>query len=211
MALEGKIRERDGKLYVEYARTLENEPVRLTMLWRVIESYSNKYNMHRPEAGFHARGEGSGNWSVTSAGNVAAGRVVTEPNASIVEEVPVAQPSAGGKQVRWHEGRWEKLMAKGWIPAGEGKPAAAKAPRASRKAKEPTVDVYRVESEIENASGPTGRWKVTDTFGTLKEAKDTIAWRKSQGGNSRLASSSGKKTPAQLDAEIAAAIAAGDD
>lgn len=47
---------------------------------------------------------------------------------------------------------------------------------------------FLVESETRNASGPTGQWKVTDRFATRKEAEDTAAWRRRQGGNSRVRS-----------------------
>ena len=78
-----------------------------------------------------------------------------------------------------------------------------------RTAKQPAVEIFRVEQEIENASGPTGEWKVTDTFGTLAEAKSTVAWLKSHGGNARVVQS-GTRTAAQLDAEIAEALAMSD-
>lgn len=72
---------------------------------------------------------------------------------------------------------------------------------AKRTYEAPAVDIYRVEREIEDASGPTGKWKVTDTFGTYPEAAETVEWVRRHGGRARLVSL-GRKTTAQLDAEI---------
>ena len=44
-----------------------------------------------------------------------------------------AAPKSGGKPTRWNDGRWEKLTAKGWVSAGDGAAATAKAPRAGKK------------------------------------------------------------------------------
>lgn len=45
---------------------------------------------------------------------------------------------------------------------------------------------FLVESEIENASGPTGQWKVTDRLPTKAAADKIAAWHRSMGGNSRV-------------------------
>ncbi len=80
-------------------------------------------------------------------------------------------------------------------------------PRRRGKSKPKTaVEIFRVEREIEDASGPTGKWKVTDTFGTRREAEGTADWVRRHGGRARVASL-GRKTPAQLDAEIAEILA----
>lgn len=98
MAIEGKIKNRDGKLYVVYATTLSTE-----------------------------------------AGNVTTGRVTAEKEATFVEESPVLPPTAGGKKLRWNsdrgEGRWEKLMASGWVAAGEGKASTPTTAKPKRKTK----------------------------------------------------------------------------
>ncbi len=54
---------------------------------------------------------------------------------------------------------------------------------------------FLVESEIENASGPTGMWKVTDRVPTLDEATKIAAWRRAGGGNSRVRSHMTKDNP----------------
>ncbi len=136
MAIEGKLKTRDGKLYVVYATTLSTEPVRRTLWWKVIESYSPRYyNGHRPSEGDTATARtGEPGWT-TSAGNVHTGRVTNENDATFVEESPVLPPKvAGTRKLRWNsdrgEGRWEKLMATGWQPAGEGVAETPKVPRA---------------------------------------------------------------------------------
>lgn len=70
---------------------------------------------------------------------------------------------------------------------------------------------FRVEQEIENASGPTGTWKVVGTFKTREEAVKDVRWRNGHGGNARLAhltkrAHAGKKTDKDLDREIADAV-----
>lgn len=122
MTIEGRIRHRNGKMFVVYTTTLSSEPRRLIRWWRVIEPYSNRYSMARPEDGdlaTHTSGAGAV-WN-TSNRNGSTGRVEVEDQATL-EEVGVEPPRSGGKQLRWNDGRWEKLMAKGWIPAGEGGP-----------------------------------------------------------------------------------------
>jgi hypothetical protein len=122
MAMEGKIKDRNGKLYVLYATTLSDEPIRHYIWWRVIESYSNKYNAYRPEDGDTATYSHSGSWN-THNRNGSTGRVVTgdgKAQAELVETTVVEPPKTRGKELRWNNGRWEKLMASGWVPTGEG-------------------------------------------------------------------------------------------
>ena len=45
-------------------------------------------------------------------------------NAEKVDRVAIPPPTVGKREIRWRDGRWEKLMAKGWVPAGEGKTKA---------------------------------------------------------------------------------------
>ena len=136
MSMEGKLVERDGKLYVVYASTDYSRPSRTVLWWRVVQSTGNPYSAQRPSAGDSARSTGYGGSWTTSGGNGSSGSVSTgdgRTQAEFREEVPVLPPNARGKELRWHDGRWEKLMARGWEPAGEGKPAAAKAPRAATR------------------------------------------------------------------------------
>ena len=119
MALEGKIKNRNGQLYVLYTTTLSSEPRRLYKWYRVTGSYSNRYGNARPADGDRATYAGTGQWSTTD-GNGSTGRVETEDNATI-EEVGVEPPPSRGKDLRWHDGQWEKLMKSGWVAAGEGR------------------------------------------------------------------------------------------
>lgn len=152
--IEGKIRHRDGKMFVVYTTTLSTEPRRRIMWWKVIEAYSNKYNMNRPEDGFTARHEsGAGNhWTVSGRDNAAAGRVVVEDQAD-VQEVNVDPPRSGGKQLRWRDGQWEKLMAKGWVPAGEGGSGDPNRPNAPKPPRKRSAKQLQAEIDAELAGG----------------------------------------------------------
>lgn len=141
--MEGKITERGGKLYVLYTSNEYTEPCRQHIWWRLLETHGTGYG-ERPGAGDIATSTGGGRWATRnptthrSTGFVSIGAGSTE--AEFVERVKVLPPSAGGKQLRWHDGRWEKLGARGWTPAGEGKAKAEKAPRKSKAS--------RLEAEI---------------------------------------------------------------
>lgn len=129
MAMEGTLKSRNGRLYVLYTSDEYNAPFRQYLWWRVLETHGTGYG-ERPEAGDIATSTGGGGWRTRnpsthrSTGSVSTGTGSTQ--AETVERVSLNPPSAGGKELRWHEGRWEKLMAKGWVPAGEGKAKASK-------------------------------------------------------------------------------------
>lgn len=133
--IEGKLEERDGKLYVLYTYDESSEPFRQYMWWRVLETRGTGYG-ERPEAGDIAASSGGGGWrtrnSTThrSTGTVSTGTGSTPAEA--VERVSILPPAAGGKQLRWRDGRWERLLARGWTSAGEGKPKVASGALASR-------------------------------------------------------------------------------
>lgn len=55
--------------------------------------------------------------------------------AELVERDAVPPPVVGRRELRWRDGRWEKLLAKGWVAAGKGKPMAASRVVTSRKSK----------------------------------------------------------------------------
>lgn len=146
MAIQGKIVERDGKLYVHYTYDEYSEPFRQNMLWRILERRREHGGMRVPEVGDAVRSERGGSW----AGN---GSVITGDGstpAEIVERVPIPPPIVPrGKQLRWYDGRWEKLMARGWMPAGEGKIADASGatPRRGTEAKKTRA---QLASEIDD-------------------------------------------------------------
>jgi len=124
MAMQGKIVERNGKLCVHHAFTENEQPFRQNMFWRILERRREHGGMRVPEVGDIVRYDGSGQWS--GRGSVSTGDGSTQGE---IERVPVPPPKVPrGRQVRWYQGQWEKLTARGWVPAGEGKPATDPAP-----------------------------------------------------------------------------------
>jgi hypothetical protein len=129
MAMEGTLKNRNGKLYVLYTSDEYSEPFRQYLWWRVLETRGTGYG-ERPEAEDIATSSGGGEWRTRnpsthrSTGSVSTGTGSTQ--AELVERVSIPPPAAGGKELRWRDGRWEKLMAKGWMPAGEGKAKTSK-------------------------------------------------------------------------------------
>ena len=132
MAMQGKLVERNGALHVLYQTTFETEPVRRSLYWTVKQTTSNPYGHERPAAGDDVRYNSAGSWVVTNrrAGSVSTGDGTTD--AAFVEDAPVPPPTARGKELRWYEGRWQRMSAKGWIDAGEGKAASKPRGRAAR-------------------------------------------------------------------------------
>lgn len=119
--LEGTIEEREGALFVRYETTFEFEPIRRVMLWRVIRTDGNPYHAARPKRGDIARSQGMGVWRTFNAvTNDWTGSVTIDgaAEAEYVEDVEVPAPKVRkGVELRWHRGRWEKLLRKGWVPA----------------------------------------------------------------------------------------------
>jgi hypothetical protein len=133
MAMQGKLVDQNGALHVLYQTTYDAEPVRRSLYWKVLQTTGNPYGRERPAVGDGVRYNGSGSWTVTSrtAGSISTGNGTAD--AAFSEDAPVPPPSARGKELRWYQGRWQRLSAKGWIDAGEGgsKPRSGR----SRKAK----------------------------------------------------------------------------
>jgi hypothetical protein len=169
MAMQGKLVDRNGALHVLYQTTYDAEPVRRSLYWKVLQTTGNPYGRERPAVGDGVRYNGSGSWTVTSrtAGSVSTGNGTAD--AAFIEDAPVPPPSARGKELRWYQGRWQRLSPKGWIDAGEG---SAKKSR-SRDA--------RLGAEI----------------------NETLARK------DHATTKAGERTAAQLDAEIAEALAKG--
>ena len=120
MAMQGKLVDRNGALHVLYQTTFDAEPVRRSLYWKVLQTTGNTYGHERPTAGDSVSYAAAGSWNVTSrkAGSVSTGNGSAE--AAFVEDAPVPPPAARGKGLRWYQGRWQRLSAKGWIDAGEG-------------------------------------------------------------------------------------------
>lgn len=150
MAMEGTLKSRNGKLYVLYTSDEYSEPFRQSIWWRVLETRGTGYG-ERPEAGDIATSSGGGEWRTRnpsthrSTGSVSIGTGSTQ--AETVERVSIPPPTAGGKELRWRDGRWEKLMARGWTPAGEGSPVAKK------KRESKTARLNREIAEALNRNG----------------------------------------------------------
>lgn len=174
--MEGTLKSRDGKLYVLYTSDEYSEPYRQYLWWRVLEIRGTGYGA-RPETGDIATWEGGGGWRTRnpsthrSTGWVATGTGSTL--AETVERISIHPPAAGGKELRWRDGRWEKLLAKGWVPAGEGKSKEAHQTATARKTKR------QLDADIDEAlagSNPHGgsprlsrraKWNLYDKAGRL--------------------------------------------
>jgi len=114
--LTGTIETIGGNMYVKYSTTLDSEPTRKTVWWKIDSVRPHAWSSARrwPETGDEVTSvSGSDEWR-------AAGYAVHFPGdrqAEKVEYEPVPCPKTRGKQARWRDGRWEKLLAKGWVPA----------------------------------------------------------------------------------------------
>lgn len=145
MAIEGTLKARDGKLYVLYTYDESAEPFRQRIWYRVLEMRGTGHG-DRPEAEDIAASAGGGEWRTRNpATHRSTGTVSTgggSARAELVERDVVPPPVVGRKELRWRDGHWEKLLAKGWVAAGEGRPKAASRVVASRKSKR------HIEAEI---------------------------------------------------------------
>lgn len=116
------IKARNGKLFAVYEDKLFSEPTRVRS-WYPINAAERDY----PEivgadvpTFLDDRG---GRVRVRSTGRTLefwmpqGGDTLPE----FTEKEPIAPPPARGKELRYHQGQWERLTARGWAPAGEGK------------------------------------------------------------------------------------------
>jgi hypothetical protein len=151
--MDGTLKSRDGKLYVLYTYDEHSEPFRQHIWYRVLEARGTGYG-ERPEAGNIATSTGGGGWRTRnpstqrSTGSVSTGTGSTQ--AEMVERVSIHPPAVGGKKLRWQDGHWEKLLAKGWAPAGEGKSKEASQAAAPRKTKR------QLDADIDEALAGSG-------------------------------------------------------
>jgi len=112
--LTGQIDKIGEDLYVRYSSTFSNEPTRQTLWWKIDSVSRCPFQVGWPAVGDEVRSSaGAHGWSgagytVHFSGSKEAEKVVREP---------VACPATRGKPARWRDGRWEKLMARGWVPA----------------------------------------------------------------------------------------------
>ena len=117
----GTIRSRDGKLYVVHVTTESDKPVRVILWWEIVSVFRDPYSNRAPVDGDAVEYRGNGAWAAISPGSGGSAKTGDgTTDAVFVEKVDVPPPAARGKELRWHYGRWEKLLAKGWVPAGDG-------------------------------------------------------------------------------------------
>lgn len=118
--LKGKIVSRDGRLFVLYETALENEPTIKFIWWAIESTAGNPYHCSRPLEGDTVTYRGNGQWSAHNSDNQSTGSVYTgagDSEAAHVEYVSAPAPKTRGKEARWYQGRWEKLLKRGWVPA----------------------------------------------------------------------------------------------
>ncbi len=144
MTMTGKIKSRNGKLYVLYIYDEFSEPFRQCIWWRVLEVHRNPYHVADPEPEDEVTHRGGGRWSAGNRYSVVTGQSKGEAE---IERVRVPPPPSRGKELRWNDGRWERLLPKGWVAAGEGDEALAALRRRSAKTKR------QLNDEIEQATG----------------------------------------------------------
>ena len=122
VALEGKIKNRNGKLYVLFV--IRSTPSRYAITcggacssrtatntaWRAPKTATSPYTRTT------AVGTRTTATDLPGARSPATAR--RKPSSS--RQSASNRPRHAAKELRWHEGRWEKLMASGWVPAGEG-------------------------------------------------------------------------------------------
>lgn len=113
--LEGTILKEKDEIFVRYESTFSSEPVLQIIYWKVERTVKDAgaggewpvsgdvVRLNTGDRGWRGRG-----YTVLFDGNGQAARV---------ERKAVPCPPTRGKQARWYMGRWEKLMARGWIPA----------------------------------------------------------------------------------------------
>ena len=143
MAMTGKIKRRNDKLYVLYVYNEFAEPFRQYIWWPVLEVHRNAYNMSSPEPEDEVTYRGNGYWSAGNRGGVVTGE--GNRQAETIERVSVPAPRSRGKGLRWNDGQWERLTARGWVAAGDGdvRPAARRSAKTKRQ----------LDQEIEQATG----------------------------------------------------------
>lgn len=129
--MQGRIQSKNGKAYVVTTYDEQDEPFRQYQWWIIEQSRRNPYNLESPRDGDDARYAGENRWVVSRPGVSNAGEVWTRRDRESSERVAVPPPPARGRQLRWYYGRWERLTARGWVPAGEG--TAAPPPAKKRR------------------------------------------------------------------------------
>lgn len=145
MSMIGKLKVRNGQLYVLYTYNEFAEPFRQRLWWRVLEVHRNGYHAADPAPEDEVTYQRGGRWRAGNRYTVVTGDGNRE--AELVERERVPPPPSRGKELRWHDGRWERLLRTGWAAAGEGEePTAAPRRRSGKTARQ-------LSDEIEQATG----------------------------------------------------------
>jgi hypothetical protein len=122
--LRGTMVRLDGKLVIRYETANWSEPTRVIMYYPLSEDRSSGAPWRLEGRAVVSTGYGEWRgapedpdfWQLRNATAVALNGDKTE--AVKVEREPIPCPKVrAGIQTRWHEGRWEKLMKKGWVAA----------------------------------------------------------------------------------------------
>lgn len=117
----GKIVSRDGKLWVLYETSRYSEPKIDFLWWEIVQTKASPYGFERPAEGDKVRynGIGTDEWVACHPETLrVTGTVWTRNKADKTETVSAPSPKVrAGIETRWHDGRWEKLLKKGWVPA----------------------------------------------------------------------------------------------
>jgi hypothetical protein len=145
MAMTGKLKIRNGQLYVLYTYDEFTEPFRQRLWWRVLEVHRSPYHAVDPAPDDEVTYQREGRWKAGNRYTVVTGSGGRE--ADLVERERVLPPPSRGKELRWNDGRWERLLRTGWVAAGEGDAPVAAARRRSGKT------ARQLNDEIKQATG----------------------------------------------------------
>jgi hypothetical protein len=110
MAINGTIVAAQGKLYIEHVDTSWSAPELIRRRWLVYTEVVDGW------VGAPARMDGrmvAIYWAGSS--GVVQVDIGIQVECTLVVEPIAAPKGTRGKPVRWNEGRWEKLMARGWV------------------------------------------------------------------------------------------------
>lgn len=113
--LTGTIDKIGNDFFVKYVTTFSDEPTQQTVWWKIdrVEQRSGALACHPRIEDIVTRLDGNAYW--TGPGYRA--HIDNVAEAFKVERVPVPCPKVGKKPTRWNDGRWEKLLARGWVSA----------------------------------------------------------------------------------------------
>jgi hypothetical protein len=107
-----------GHYGFEYRTTLYNDPVEVRQVWILDRVWTAGMSWADPKSAFGK--PASLHYGVMSCylgnGNYLSGEIAPDKPADICESLPVPRPKCR-IETRWHYGRWEKLLRRGWVAA----------------------------------------------------------------------------------------------